>query len=124
MPRRNPRSPALSRAFSWELQSLVIGHPYVIARIRGRKGQAMRARVMTRDNGLCQPCKRSGRLTLALQADHIIALVNDGIDNEANMEAICVQCHRAKTALDLGYATKHGCDRKGMPAAPDHPWNR
>ena len=60
--------------------------------------QRLRRLVLSRDNGLCQECKRRGRLKTGKQIDHILprkkrpelALV------AGNLEVLCAACHNAK----------------------------
>lgn len=94
-----------------------------IQRIRGRRLQAIRERVLT-GNPLCVACEAAGRVTAATQVDHIVALANHGADEETNLQGLCDECHRIKTAADLGYTLQSGCDDSGNPTAADHPWNR
>lgn len=64
--------------------------------------------VLTRDNGLCIPCQREGRITLARHVDHIINKAEwqrthgslSGVDDESNLQSICVDCHRRKTQAE------------------------
>jgi 5-methylcytosine-specific restriction protein A len=53
--------------------------------------------IMTRDAGLCQPCQAAGRVTIAAQVDHIVPKARGGTDDPGNLQAICRQCHQAKT---------------------------
>ena len=61
---------------------------------------ALRARILTRDCGLCQPCKREGKLKLAREVDHLTPVVHGGTDAEGNLQAICIPCHKAKTLAE------------------------
>ncbi|WP_425610863.1 HNH endonuclease [Xanthomonas albilineans] len=47
---------------------------------------------MQRDQGLCQPCKQSGRLTPAVAVDHIVPKSQGGTDHQttARRSAIAV----------------------------------
>lgn len=67
-------------------------------RTRGRAWMTTRGRIMKRDCGLCQQCKREGRLQLAEQVDHKVELADGGTDNDDNLEALCGDCHKAKSA--------------------------
>ena len=67
-------------------------------RTRGSKWVAIRARILRRDCGLCAQCKRAGRLTLAVEVDHITPLHLGGTDADSNLEATCIPCHRIKSA--------------------------
>ena len=85
-------------------------------RIRGRRLQRIRAQVL-RDNPLCVMCKANGRVTLATQVDHIKALVNGGTDTADNRQGLCDECHRAKTAADMGYRVRLEIGLDGWPVA-------
>jgi 5-methylcytosine-specific restriction protein A len=63
----------------------------------GTAWDRIREQIMVRDFGLCQVCKRAGRLTFAHAVDHIVPKFEGGDDNERNLEAICKPCHQAKT---------------------------
>lgn len=56
--------------------------------------------ILTRDNYLCQVCARAGRLTAAEEVDHIMPKAQGGTDDEGNLQAICVDCHRKKTSTE------------------------
>lgn len=76
----------------------------------------LRERVLARDNGLCQPCATDGRTTPAVAVDHIRAKAHGGTDDEANLQAICSACHRAKTqreAQGLGGDAKSSAHAQG-----------
>jgi len=60
----------------------------------------LRKRILERDGGLCQPCLREDRITLATAVDHIVSKSEGGTDDESNLQAICNDCHDAKTALE------------------------
>ncbi|WP_083264625.1 HNH endonuclease [Pseudohongiella acticola] len=64
----------------------------------GRPWRRKRDRILQRDKGLCQPCRRTGRVSPASQVDHIIELASGGTDADSNLESICSTCHKAKTA--------------------------
>jgi 5-methylcytosine-specific restriction protein A len=75
-----------------------------------------REHVMRRDMHLCQPCYRKGRPTPATQVDHIIPKSQDGTDDMDNLQAICDNCHKAKTAQEAtGGKDKLAFDEKGFP---------
>ncbi|MBB3142814.1 HNH endonuclease [Halomonas organivorans] len=63
----------------------------------GRPWRRQRDRILRRDNGLCQPCWRAGRVTPAIEVDHIVNLAAGGSGSDDNLEAICGPCHKAKT---------------------------
>ena len=89
------------------------------ARIRGRKWMATRERIMARDCGMCQPCKRKGQISIGTEVDHITAISNGGSNDDENLEVICRQCHNAKTDEDLGYRHKPTIGVDGWPTEQD-----
>ena len=69
----------------------------------GSEWRKLRAKIMERDGYLCQVCRANGRLTEAREVDHIVNKAsNDGNDDPSNLQAICVKCHREKTARERG----------------------
>ena len=75
-------------------------------RIRGPKLQAIR-KAWLRQHPLCVRCKARGLTTVATQLDHIVALTNGGLDFDMdqgkNRQGLCDECHKQKTAEDLGH---------------------
>lgn len=70
------------------------------ARGYGYQWRKLRERVMQRDAGLCVPCRTQGALTAAYAVDHITPKDQGGSDHESNLQAICNDCHKAKTAAE------------------------
>lgn len=66
----------------------------------GAEWDRLRALVMRRDAGLCQPCLKRGHVTGAKAVDHIVNKKAGGGDELANLQAICNPCHAAKTAAE------------------------
>lgn len=73
--------------------------PDATKRITGRKLQRMRAELFTR-SPLCVECERNGRVTLATQRDHITPLAEGGEDTDDNTQALCFDCHEAKSKAE------------------------
>lgn len=71
-----------------------------VERTRGSTWMAIRARILARDCGICQPCKRDGHIHLGDEVDHRIPLWEGGSDADENLETICQQRHREKTAAE------------------------
>lgn len=92
-------------------------------RIRGRKLQRIRKRHLMQFP-LCVMCEAAGRLSIATQVDHIVALVNGGEDTAENRQSLCDDCHKAKTREDLGQRARTGCDVDGIPTSATHHWSR
>ena len=86
-----------------------------LERVRGRAGQVMRDRHLNA-HPLCVICLKQGRLSHAVELDHIIALVNGGTNADSNFQCLCKACHQDKTASDLGYSAKVRTGLDGWPA--------
>ena len=74
------------------------------ARGYGQAWRVLRARVLRRDQYLCQcdQCKGLGRVRVAHEVDHIVPKALGGTDAMDNLQAINHQCHIEKTTRDLG----------------------
>lgn len=67
----------------------------------GREWEKLRAEILKRDEGLCQPCLfKSMHVTPATEVDHVVPKAHGGTDHPSNLQAICGPCHRAKTARE------------------------
>ena len=66
----------------------------------GARWDKLRKLAMGRDDWLCQPCKREGKATPAREVDHIIPKSQGGTDDLSNLQGICPDCHKAKTAQE------------------------
>ena len=94
-------------------------------RIRGRALQAIREEHF-RQRPLCARCKANGRVSIAMELDHVVPLFKGGLDSPdpmVNRQGLCNPCHLEKTAEDMGHKAT-GCDVNGLPTDPRHPWNR
>jgi 5-methylcytosine-specific restriction protein A len=87
-------------------------------RITGRRLQDIRKKHFER-NPLCVECTRQGRITLATELDHIVALDNGGPDfdkdNGTNRQGLCSSCHEIKTRKDMGYRPRLAISMDGWP---------
>ena len=70
-------------------------------RIRGRKLQAMRDRLFSHQP-LCVMCQAKDIVRFAEERDHIVPLRKGGLDRESNTQALCKECHEAKTITEQG----------------------
>lgn len=70
------------------------------ARGYGYQWTKIRARILARDLYLCQRCLAHDRPTPATDVDHKIPKAKGGTDDDSNLQALCGQCHRDKTADD------------------------
>lgn len=66
-----------------------------VPRIRGRKLQQLRE-ALFRANPLCVECQKQGKVKLATERDHIVALEDGGQDAEDNTQGLCHACNEAK----------------------------
>lgn len=71
-------------------------------RTRGTTWQAIRAKVMKRDNYLCVECARQGRSYPGCEVDHIKPLMLGGKDHLSNLQLLCKPCHKEKTKGEGG----------------------
>lgn len=60
--------------------------------------------ILNRDNHLCQPCLREGRVHVATEVDHRIPKWKGGTDDADNLQAINATCHREKTKHEAAEA--------------------
>ncbi|WP_256983163.1 HNH endonuclease [Caballeronia sordidicola] len=96
------------------------GNAVRIDDLSGHAWAKIRIRIRTRDGYQCQSCKVA--VTTGI-VDHKIALVNGGSNDDSNLQLMCTECHRIKTATDLGHRVKTGVSDTGMPTNPGHHWN-
>lgn len=66
----------------------------------GAEWEQTRKRILRRDKGLCQPCLEQGRPRPARQVDHKVPKFEGGTGDDDNLQAICIDCHKAKTAAE------------------------
>ncbi|MCP1652694.1 HNH endonuclease [Pseudomonas nitroreducens] len=68
--------------------------------------------IQQRDRYLCQPCLKLRRVSPSVAADHVIPKAEGGTDDPDNLQAICAECHKAKTAAerDRANARMRGAD--------------
>ncbi|NML88745.1 HNH endonuclease [Sphingobium sp. TB-6] len=76
----------------------------------GREHERMRA-IVLREEPLCRPCQKQGRVTASAIADHIKPLSEGGTGDRDNYQGICKPCHDAKTAEESARA-------RGITARP------
>jgi 5-methylcytosine-specific restriction protein A len=70
----------------------------------GRPWRRKRGAILLRDKYTCQVC---GQVTTALEVDHIVNRAQGGSDDDENLQAICIPCHKVKTASESAI----GCGR-------------
>lgn len=83
-------------------------------RIRGRKGQELRARRLANEP-FCRDCKAEGRITIATVPDHIVPLSKGGTDTDDNIRCLCPEHHRKRTAEQFGQRYRKAIGTDGWP---------
>ena len=72
------------------------GASVAVDRIRGRKLDRIRRRVLLRDHYTCRHC---GRVSVVdMEVDHIVPLFLGGAESDENRQVLCCDCHAAKSA--------------------------
>lgn len=69
-------------------------------------------RIALKAAGCCQKCQREIRPPLRAEFDHVIPLILGGEHRETNLQLLCNECHKAKTALDVKLKAKVARVRK------------
>ncbi len=83
-------------------------------RIRGPKLQKLRKRLMM-ENPLCVVCFKQGKVQAATELDHIVPVSQGGSNEDSNLQFLCSECHRVKTAMDLGHTYHPPIGLDGWP---------
>lgn len=81
--------------------------PQRLDQTKGGQAAQRRARILARDP-LCKPCERQGTVRASREVDHRIPLVDGGSDSDENLQGICPECHKAKTAAEVKARGGHG----------------
>ncbi len=79
----------------------------------------------------CTYCEATGLLAFANTVDHIVPISAGGppLPGHDGLSSLCAPCHSRKTArgIEAGAVRtrkpRKGCDAKGNPFDPAHPWN-
>lgn len=83
-------------------------------RLRGRKLQARRLRMWSKDP-CCARCRKLTDWPDGFELDHRIPLFKGGEDIEENLQVLCPECHATKTNEDLGRREQVQIDITGWP---------
>lgn len=68
-------------------------------RMTGR-GLQERNKRFKQANPLCVCCKEAGRIRAVAEVDHVIPLHLGGVDDESNLQGLCLDCHEAKSTRE------------------------
>ena len=71
-------------------------------RTTGKKWQRLRWAVL-KEEPLCRICESKGIVTVSMEVDHVVPLARGGTDTRSNLQGVCVECHKKKTAEENGY---------------------
>lgn len=75
----------------------------------GTAWDKLRKVILARDCGICQHCLRTkGELHTGNEVDHIVPKFEGGTDDESNLEVICHDAHKRKTAEEAKRARGMG----------------
>ena len=83
-------------------------------RIRGHKLQRIRRGHLS-EQPLCVACYSKGQIKAATELDHIVALMNGGSNEPSNLQGLCTECHKVKTAADKGHRARVTIGVDGWP---------
>jgi 5-methylcytosine-specific restriction endonuclease McrA len=61
----------------------------------------VKARIFDRDGKHCKVCTNPISGSRLPAYDHVVALINGGENRETNIQLLCVDCHKPKTAADV-----------------------
>lgn len=84
-----------------------------------------RAKVIERAKGLCEECKRNGRVTAGKDVDHVVSRAKAKVlgwsrartEALANLQYLCRPCHLEKSAKETGRTY-----REPRPAIGEDGW--
>ena len=77
---------------------------------------ATRKRILARDGHECAQCGSTERL----EVDHINNQRGPHYNRDENLQVLCAQCHKAKTAKESAHARRQRSQRAKMAVQP-HP---
>lgn len=89
--------------------------PSPTPRLRGRAAVKQRTRRLQRTNYLCQDCKAKGKIAVAEEVHHVVALKDGGSDEDSNTVNLCKPCHLARGAEQFGHRKRVQIGLDGFP---------
>lgn len=92
----------------------IIGGMEQVERLRGWKLQQQRKRLHA-ERPLCVMCDERGRTQLGEELDHIVPVFRGGSNDDSNLQWLCTECHREKTAQDCGTTYRAPVGTDGWP---------
>lgn len=97
--------------------------PPTKGQLYGRRWRARRERQL-RDHPLCAMCDRTGRVTAATVADHVVPHRGDPVLFEGPLQSLCQPCHDGPKQGQERTGVLRGVGADGLPLDPAHPWRR
>ena len=84
-----------------------------------------RSRAFLQAHPLCVMCEAAGRVTLATVVDHKVPYRGEEelFFDETNWQSMCKTDHDAAKREQENTGRIRGCDERGVPLDPSHPWN-
>lgn len=83
----------------------------------GTAWDKLRKEILARDRYLCQSCLANGKPRQANHVDHKTPKAKGGTDHPDNLQALCQECHGAKTIAENGGKPKLAIGADGWPMA-------
>lgn len=85
----------------------------------------VRERISGRQGDRCALCTRPFSERLTVQIDHKVPLILGGENRERNMQAVCAECHKDKTAAEVKIKSKVAKARQSKLGikTKKHNWN-
>ena len=76
-----------------------------VARLGGWEWELKRRGQLRREPS-CRRCLSVGVMRAAREVDHVVALHRGGTNGDDNLQSLCRECHRDKTAEDRGHRVR------------------
>ena len=83
-------------------------------RLRGRKLQQTRVRLWAASPH-CKRCRKHTKYPDGFELDHKLPVHKGGDSSDKNLQILCIECHKAKTAEDMGTTYKVPIGLDGWP---------
>jgi 5-methylcytosine-specific restriction enzyme A len=95
-----------SRFGNLKLPKAIASHK-ATAQLGQSKRERVRRAVLSAEP-LCRVCDAAGRVSAAVEVDHIRPLWAGGTHARENLQGLCVACHEAKTLRETAERFKNG----------------
>lgn len=93
----------------------------------GPEWTRLRTQVIERAKGMCEECARQGRVTMGRDVDHKVSKAKAKVlgwskaktESIANLQYLCVPCHKRKTAEETGRTYREPRPAIGLDGWPE-----